>query len=827
MNNRNTILLALSSVVVGLTAAAWLDEQNPGGPHAPPAASGSRTSTPVLVRAGSTPTPLRPPPTEAATSSAAGVYVPGELMVQVHDIEDAAAVAELVGADLVEARAAGGIVRLALPEDTSLAAARSALLRDERVRSAAPNGRIFGAAKGKGAVKNTTSSDSTTSDSTTSDSTTSDGESSGTMDAAVCTMNLGRGKIHRADSRQWHLGEAKAPEAGQLDLSHYVVAVIDTGVAYENHSDDSGSYVQAPSLAGSAIVAPYDFVNNDAHPNDDHQHGTHIASTIASWGSVEGVAPGAGIMPIKVLDADNSGVESDLIAGIWHAIQNQADVINMSLSFVEGYYPSPALDEALQAASEAGIVLVGAAGNDGANFTTFPAAHRTVISAGAILPGAQQDAPISAAYSNRSARVDIAAPGGVVGDGGLNGIIAETVHPDDPTQVGLWQIAGTSQAAAVTSGAALYVLSTGLPPEQVRAALQAGAYGFQNETHFYEEGLGGGWLRIDKAVEKACNGASGALAPDRFDAAMLMWMTREADGSVAPRARISVVDATGAPAAGVEPYVTIWGTTGESASCVTDSSGVCDLAGPAAAPTSDLAWAFSLDAVVESGVGVRPGNLLFGSDALEILLAGLADEDVKHDGIAIHWRDVVDPDLGDLVEGYTVMNAGTGLSSSPLGVVFLPSSPNIQHDNATVEVELDGTGLSSSPLGLFPLTILRMDGTGLSSSPLGFTSLRLAVLDGTGLSSSPLGLTATTLYSPAPGAHDSDLLSFEGSQVDLSTGTVNVDATGSNIGALVESGGHQTDAGYPIASTLLGSGVVSAPSASVSAYPSGHGAEDL
>jgi hypothetical protein len=100
-------------------------------------------------------------------------------------------------------------------------------------------------------------------------------------------------------------------------------------------------------------------------------------------------------------------------------------------------------------------------------------------------------------------------------------------------------------------------------------------------------------------------------------------------------------------------------------------------------------------------------------------------------------------------------------------------------------------------------------------------------MDGTGLSSSPLGLTATTLFTPAPGAHDSDLLSFEGSQVDLSDGTVTVDAADSSIGALLTDGGFVTQASYPVASTLIGSGVVSTPSASVSAYPSGHGSEEL
>ena len=107
------------------------------------------------------------------------------------------------------------------------------------------------------------------------------------------------------------------------------------------------------------FVAPADFIQNDGHPNDDQQHGTHIASLIASTSTqYPGIAPGVTIIPVKVLNAQNAGTEWALVEGIRHAVANGAKVINMSLSFPLGYVPSPALQDALEAASAANVVMV-------------------------------------------------------------------------------------------------------------------------------------------------------------------------------------------------------------------------------------------------------------------------------------------------------------------------------------------------------------------------------------------------------------------------------------------------------------------------------------
>jgi hypothetical protein len=646
------------------------------------------------------------------------------------------------------------------------------------------------------------------------------------MDAAVCTMNLGRGKIRRADSRQWHLSEAKAPEAGQLDLSAYVVAVIDTGVAYEDHSDDSGAYVQAPSLAGSAIVAPYDFVNNDAHANDDHQHGTHIASLTLGQGPLPGVAAGARLMPVRVLDANNQGRELDLVEGIHWAIDNGADVINLSLSFSLDYVPSVALQNALAEAHEAGIVVVGAVGNSGAERISWPAAARTVLAVGASAPGSQGSA-YPAPYSNHSHRVDLLAPGGLLtvdgnGDDLVDGIVADAFDPETPDQVGPWMMAGSSQAAALASGGAAVLLATGASPDDVQEAMRQGARSVGGQP--YANGSGAGTLDLEAAMDWL---AQGGTAPDHDVHVAVMPFLDLQGGKVFPTAIVRAADSSGDVLGGA----TVMGRVHdgmntlnlETSTSRRDGYGYFELNGE---PTSSQpkAWAFEVDLVVHGDHVHRPGSMIQATESLELFTAALGQlPEAAGACLAMHWEEgSAIGSVGPTAESTSITNMGSGLSSSPLGVVM--NGPAIQQwaTTSTLEIDLDGSGLSSSPLGLMPLRQMVFDGSGLSSSPLGLSSsLRLMSFEGSGLSSSPLGLTAVSLMLDGEGI-DVDGIALDDQPVFLAEmGATNDQLDGTSLGTALESGGWVTTEGYEAASLML------PPTSSEAAGSSGAGAMPL
>ena len=185
-------------------------------------------------------------------------------------------------------------------------------------------------------------------------------------------------------SLQWNLwAMGLHPYVWRPSAPGVTVAILDTGAAYEDFSDGSGDYVRAPDMATTTFANGHDFINGDTHPNDDQGHGTHVAGLIAADGGIASIAPGATIMPVKVLDAASSGTELALAEGLVFAADAGADVINMSLSFSAGYFPSQLLQSAVNHAASRGAVMVAAAGNDGSQLVAYPAAFRDVIAVGA------------------------------------------------------------------------------------------------------------------------------------------------------------------------------------------------------------------------------------------------------------------------------------------------------------------------------------------------------------------------------------------------------------------------------------------------------------
>ena len=279
-------------------------------------------------------------------------------------------------------------------------------------------------------------------------------------------------------SSQWHFDQVNAADAWDIRQGatpDVVVAVLDTGVAFETY----GPYVQAPDLAGTSFVPGWDFVNGDAHPNDDHGHGTHVTGTIAQATDnglgVAGLAFGASIMPVKVLDSSGSGTVAMVADGIYYAVDNGAHVINMSLS---GSGTTQTEADALAYALSKGVTVVCAAGNDYAsgNEPQYPAAYDSTIAVGAVRYDATR-----AWYSNTGDYLDLVAPGGDLGvdqnlDGNPDGVRQQTFSGGYGNfSYAFYQ--GTSMACPHVSAAAALLLAENrsLDPDAVLSVLTSTA----------------------------------------------------------------------------------------------------------------------------------------------------------------------------------------------------------------------------------------------------------------------------------------------------------------------------------------------------------------
>jgi serine protease len=209
---------------------------------------------------------------------------------------------------------------------------------------------------------------------------------------------------------QWQLRMLQVPRAWSVTRGRgVVVAVLDTGVAYENR----GRYRRAPDLAGTRFVAGYDFVDGDAHPDDEptrlpHTHGTHIAGVIAQTTDngigAAGIAPEAAIMPIRVLRPDAGGSAPTIARGLRFAADHGADVANVSIA---GALSRRVLADAVAYAASKGVTVVAAAGNDGQGSVSYPAAYPEVLAVGAVSRNGRLTY-----YSNYGRALDLVAPAG-------------------------------------------------------------------------------------------------------------------------------------------------------------------------------------------------------------------------------------------------------------------------------------------------------------------------------------------------------------------------------------------------------------------------------
>ena len=230
-------------------------------------------------------------------------------------------------------------------------------------------------------------------------------------------------------------------------LSDVVVAVLDTGVA--PHAELTAALLPGQNFTSSPGGA------TDA--TDRHGHGTHVAGTVAAdaGSTVEGIAPGVRVLPVKVLSDGGGGSSVWANQGIVWAADNGADVINMSLG---GPGASGVYAEAVAYARSKGVTVIAAAGNDATSEPFWPAAEAGVVAVAAVDQNREQ-----AWFSNFGSYVDLAAPGvGIVSTDRSGGTSVKN---------------GTSMAAPHVAGVAALVAAAapGLTPDQVEQALAAGA----------------------------------------------------------------------------------------------------------------------------------------------------------------------------------------------------------------------------------------------------------------------------------------------------------------------------------------------------------------
>jgi subtilisin family serine protease len=324
---------------------------------------------------------------------------------------------------------------------------------------------------------------------------------------------------------QWHLDAIQTQSAwAESTGGDMVVAVLDTGVSRGGEDLDC-----------HAFVSPYNAITGQAGAvaaTDDHGHGTHIAGTVAQCTDngvgVAGVAFGVGLMPVKVLNSNGSGVLSDIAEGIEWARTHGADVINLSLG-CHGC-DHPIIDEAIAAAVAEGVVIVAAAGNSNATSIFYPARHPDVIGV-----GATDFRNLRAPYSNRGSDLDLVAPGGDNlrddnADGFADGVLQETFcnlgpsscpdSVDGSTGWAYYFIDGTSMATAHVSGAAAILLGAhpDVDREVLRLALQQTALDLG--TGGFDASYGHGLLQIHDALtfdlERPVWGDDAALVVEHY-----------------------------------------------------------------------------------------------------------------------------------------------------------------------------------------------------------------------------------------------------------------------------------------------------------------------
>ncbi len=301
---------------------------------------------------------------------------------------------------------------------------------------------------------------------------------------------------------QWNLKMIGMEKAWDLSKGEgTIIAVLDSGVAYE----DRGLYKKAPNLKYTKFTKPFNVFNKTQYANDDNGHGTHITGIIA--GSTDdregtaGIAYRASIMPIKVLDNSGYGTYADIADGIIKAVDQGADIINLSLG---GTAESMILFDAVKYAYDNNVLVVVASGNDGDEGLYYPARYKQyVLSVGAV--GADKE---KTSYSNYGNNLEIVAPGGELGedknnDGESDGILQQTLRRIYnivlKRMFNYYLYEGTSVAAPQVAGVAGLIKSMGIDDvDEIEEIIKSTTEDLGDTG--WDKYTGYGLVRADKAV---------------------------------------------------------------------------------------------------------------------------------------------------------------------------------------------------------------------------------------------------------------------------------------------------------------------------------------
>jgi len=319
-------------------------------------------------------------------------------------------------------------------------------------------------------------------------------------------------------SMQWWLARMSVPLAWELSRgdSSVVIGVIDTGVDYLHPDlraniwfnwveknglpgvdDDNNGFVDDSVgwdfIDAPGLPAPGDYLERDADPMDEMGHGTYVSGMAAAVTDnghcIAGVGFGCRILPLRTANANGYLEEDDVAAAILYGAQMNASVLNMSFG---DNVVSPLIRDAVQLAAQAGVILLGSAGNANSQAIHYPSGFPEVISV-----GATTRSDFRASFSNYGPSVDVMAPGYDILSTMMSGECGEWIYPH-----------GTSYAVAMVSGVVGLMLAANpaLNTDNVKQILRStaddvGTPGWDDQTTH-------GRVNARRAVERASFGSN-------------------------------------------------------------------------------------------------------------------------------------------------------------------------------------------------------------------------------------------------------------------------------------------------------------------------------